>query len=181
MKNKLRELMINKRKSLTLEQVNVKSNIIIEKIVDYLEKNNYQNVLIFMNMNNEVMATKLLEYNFNVYITKTMPKANLKVNKYNENELILHPFGYYESNSTDYVDPNIIDVAIVPGLAFDINGNRLGYGMGYYDRFLLNYPDIKRIAVCFDFQIVDNVPIDKYDQQMDYIISENQTIKVNRK
>lgn len=180
MKDKLRKEIIHKRNDLDFNQVEHKSDLIIERIVKLLKEKEYKNILIFMNMNNEVMASKLLKYDFNFFITKTMPKSILYINRYVESELVKHPFGYYESTSTDYIDPKVIDVSIVPGLAFDEQGNRLGYGMGYYDRLLHDYPLIKRIGVCYDFQIVDNVPIDEYDQVMDYIISEKQLIKIAR-
>lgn len=63
------------------------------------------------------------------------------------------------------------DLIVVPGVAFDRNGNRIGRGKGYYDRFLCKHLDVKRIGICFDFQLVDNVPTEDNDIKMDEIIS----------
>ena len=63
------------------------------------------------------------------------------------------------------------DLIVVPGVAFDKNGNRIGRGKGYYDRFLCKHLDVKRIGICFDFQLVDEVPTEDNDIRMDEVIS----------
>lgn len=65
---------------------------------------------------------------------------------------------------------------IMPGLAFDLKGSRIGYGGGYYDRYLSNfdsYDNIHKVALAFDFQIFDELPCDEHDKKYDMIISEN--------
>ena len=76
----------------------------------------------------------------------------------------------YEPLGDDYPDPQNIELAVIPGIAFDRNNQRLGRGKGYYDRLL---PDINayKIGVCFDFQLFDNIPVDKFDVQMDEVIT----------
>ena len=70
---------------------------------------------------------------------------------------------------TDYAS---IDLAIIPGVAFDAKGNRLGRGQGFYDRLLtrLQHYDIYKIGVCFDFQRVEHVPTEPHDIPMDEIL-----------
>lgn len=63
------------------------------------------------------------------------------------------------------------DLMVVPGVAFDRKGNRLGRGKGYYDRFLSQHLEVKRIGLCFDFQLVDEVPAEPFDIRMDEVIS----------
>ncbi len=63
------------------------------------------------------------------------------------------------------------DLIVVPGVAFDPKGNRLGRGRGYYDRFLSQHPDVPTIGICFDFQLVEKVPTDPNDIQMDAVLS----------
>ena len=63
------------------------------------------------------------------------------------------------------------DLMVVPGVAFDRMGNRLGRGKGYYDRFLSRHLGVKRIGICFDFQLVDEVPAEPFDIRMDEVIS----------
>jgi len=69
-----------------------------------------------------------------------------------------------------------IDAALVPGLAFDETGNRLGRGMGHFDRLLQGVHGT-RIALAFDFQLLDEVPADAHDARMDFIVTENRVIK----
>lgn len=180
MKTEIRKQMNQLRLQLSNEEFNNYSEQVIEKVVTYLKDNNFNNILIYMDMNKEVPVTRLINYNFNFFITKTTKELSLLINKYNKDELVLHPYGFYESSSTDYINPTLIEAAIIPGLAFDQNGNRLGYGKGYYDRFLANNPHIKRIAVCFDFQLIDFLPTNKYDQMMDIIITEKRILEFKR-
>ena len=63
------------------------------------------------------------------------------------------------------------DLIVVPGVAFDHNGNRLGRGRGYYDRFLSQHLGVKRIGICFDFQRVDFIPTEPFDIKMDEVLS----------
>lgn len=62
------------------------------------------------------------------------------------------------------------DVIVVPGLAFDKSGFRLGYGGGYYDRFLERHPGSLKVSPAYPFQLVDRVPVDAFDQKIDKII-----------
>ena len=63
------------------------------------------------------------------------------------------------------------DLIIVPGVAFDPKGNRLGRGRGYYDRFLCQHLNVKRIGICFDFQMVEAIPTEPFDIRMDEVIT----------
>lgn len=68
-----------------------------------------------------------------------------------------------------------IDVVIVPGTAFDKNKNRLGRGKGYYDKYF-NGKNITKIGICYDFQLLENIPVEPFDVRMDKIITPNYTI-----
>lgn len=63
-----------------------------------------------------------------------------------------------------------IDMVLVPGVAFDNSGNRLGRGKGFYDRFLVNYPTASKIGICFEFQMLDEIPTEPFDLKMDEVI-----------
>ncbi|MGI9013739.1 MAG: 5-formyltetrahydrofolate cyclo-ligase [Phycisphaerales bacterium] len=69
--------------------------------------------------------------------------------------------------------PGLIDLVIVPGLAFDVRGNRLGRGGGFYDRFLARLnQSTKRIGICFDEQIIDAVPTNNGDERVDMVVTD---------
>jgi 5-formyltetrahydrofolate cyclo-ligase len=61
---------------------------------------------------------------------------------------------------------------ILPGVAFDVNRHRVGYGGGFYDRYLAAHPDMKKIAFAFEFQMFDEVPFENFDKQPEKIITE---------
>ena len=67
---------------------------------------------------------------------------------------------------------NDIDVVVVPGMAFDVAGHRLGRGKGYYDRLLnkMNHPSLYKLGICFDFQKVEHVPTEEHDVPMDEVL-----------
>jgi len=94
--------------------------------------------------------------------------------------------GYYDIPEPDPrkslpVAPGEIDAAIIPGSVFDTNGGRLGYGGGYYDRFLVNdAPQAKRIGFAFEVQVVEKVPMLPHDQPLDILITEKRTVNITR-
>jgi len=73
--------------------------------------------------------------------------------------------------------PHTIDLILVPGIAFDRSGHRIGSGGGYYDRFLAR-TEVVRIGLSYGFQIIDRVPAEPHDEKMDLIITENEVIKI---
>ena len=110
----------------------------------------------------------------------------LKDSKYDKKYLVLHKFGYYESCSEIYEDDSILDLIIIPGIVFDKNKNRIGFGGGYYDKFLYKLKENHNknntklpliVAVCYDFQLLNSIPYEKHDIKPDIIITEKQTIK----
>ena len=70
-----------------------------------------------------------------------------------------------------FIEPAQIDVVIVPGAAFDLNGGRLGLGGGYYDRFLPLAVNAKKIALAYDFQLVESLPIEPHDAKIDFTLT----------
>jgi 5-formyltetrahydrofolate cyclo-ligase len=79
------------------------------------------------------------------------------------------PFGILEPQLGMPASINEVDLVIVPGVAFDLKGNRMGRGKGYYDKLLAGGSFFK-VGVCFSFQLVESVPTDEYDIKMDKII-----------
>lgn len=78
-------------------------------------------------------------------------------------------FGVYEPSNTTEIELTEIDLILVPGLAFQLNGNRLGRGKGFYDKLLKNSKAYK-IGICYSFQIVDHIPVDDWDETLDEIV-----------
>ena len=87
--------------------------------------------------------------------------ADLKKGAYGIEEPAGEPFTDYES----------IDLAVIPGVAFDVHGNRLGRGKGYYDRLLPRLPHTYKIGICFPFQLLEEIPTEAQDVRMDEVLS----------
>ena len=68
------------------------------------------------------------------------------------------------------------DIALLPGVAFDLAGGRLGYGGGYYDRFLEKSLNCPRVGLCFEFQLVPSLPLAPWDQRVNYICTEERIL-----
>lgn len=86
-------------------------------------------------------------------------------------DLAVGAYGIEEPTGARFTDYSAIDLIVVPGVAFDRDGNRLGRGKGYYDRLLPRIPSAYKIGICFPFQVVDEVPAEPFDIRMDEIIS----------
>lgn len=83
--------------------------------------------------------------------------------------------------NTLHYEPGLIDLVIVPGIAFDPYGHRIGYGGGYYDRFLKKLkPSIPKIGIAFDVQVVPKIPKEEYDLPVDKITTESLVINARK-
>lgn len=83
-------------------------------------------------------------------------------------------FSLYEpGKETSIIPADDLDLVIIPGIAFDLDGNRLGHGAGYYDRFLHNLPShIYRLGLAYQFQVIPYVPVSKYDIPVNGLLTE---------
>ena len=103
-----------------------------------------------------------------VLLPKVTGDATMELRQYTSmDDLQEGPFHIMESVGAPYTDFQQIDIALIPGMAFDAAGHRLGRGKGYYDRFLTAHPDLYKLGVCFPFQRVAEVPVDEHDVKMD--------------
>ena len=103
--------------------------------------------------------------------------VNLEILPYDESRLELGSFHIEEPTGNDVVDPSEIELIVVPAVAYDRKGNRLGRGKGFYDR-LLQTSRATKIGVGYEFQLVDEVPVEPHDQGVDIVITQNATIVI---
>lgn len=95
--------------------------------------------------------------------------------------LVAGPTGVPEPTGVEVVSAHAIDVVVVPGVAFDAAGGRLGYGGGYYDRLFRIAPRATRIAIGFESQVVDAVPRGGHDLPVDALVTESQVRRFPRR
>ena len=91
------------------------------------------------------------------------------------NELVPGAFGVAEPTGGSVLPASEIDLILVPGVAFDRDGYRLGYGKGFYDRELSRMSCIS-VGLSYDFQLCESLPIELHDQRLDYVVTESQLI-----
>ncbi len=92
-------------------------------------------------------------------------------------DLVAGAFGVAEPIGEATIAVADLDLVVVPGVAFSYDGFRLGYGRGFYDRQLAGRPATTIAAgLCFDFQLVSQLPIEEHDQQLDYVVTETKSI-----
>lgn len=176
------------RKEYKLIRNNVNNKI--EKSIDIVNKlirnKGFQKakfLAIYKSFGAEVDTTELINYSINVGKTVVLPKVEgdelkfYKVNSINEN-FIKSEFGIDEplGDKRNFIDKTYIDLVIVPGLCFDKEKKRLGFGRGYYNRYLKG-ENLKTIGICFDEQILEKemLPVTKYDVKINEIITDKRS------
>lgn len=105
--------------------------------------------------------------------------VNLDILPYDETRLELGSFQIEEPTGEELVDPDEIELIVVPAVAYDRSGNRLGRGKGFYDRLLATTKAAK-IGVGYEFQLLDSLPAEPHDVPMDMVITQHSTVVVHR-
>ena len=172
------------REALIEEDHDLKDNIIFEKLYNLDLYKNSNNIFVYINYKDEIntkkFINKALEEGKNIYVpkiyrdTKTMKAIFINsLDNLEKNSMgILEP-----KDDTLVIDKKDIDLIIVPGAVFDKNFNRIGYGGGYYDRYLEEIKEKdNKIALAYDFQIIDEIEYEDHDIKMDYIITDKRIL-----
>lgn len=113
-----------------------------------------------------------------VPITTGLPSGVMQAAAYDPDvPLQKAALGVLEPSGAEIWQLQTVELVLAPGVAFDRRGNRLGHGKGYYDRYLPQLlPGVPVIGVCYDWQVVDGVPVDEYDRRMDVIVTDSRVI-----
>ncbi len=137
-------------------------------------------ILLYHALPDEVETTEMLNRwgNKQLYLP-VVEGDTLSIHPYNPAQLQQGAFGIWEPADAEAIDPAKLDWIIVPGVAFDRQLNRLGRGKGYYDR-LLTQTDACKIAIAYELQLCDNIPVEPHDIGMDILVTEKQTIYKTR-
>ena len=174
-KSELRQLIRERKRPFTRQQLEEWSLVIQERLMHHPRIINAQTILLYHALPDEVSTLSLLNtwQNKTLLLPRVIDNEQMEVRRYTRPEdLQQGAFGIMEPCGELFTDYAAIDVAIIPGMAFDAKGHRLGRGKGYYDRFLSLAPAIYKIGICFPFQLVDNVPVNENDVWMDEVIGE---------
>jgi len=170
---------------LSEKQINQKSKVIQQCVLDLEIIQQAKIVGIFHSTTQEVQTKTIINTLLDKQKKIALPKITGQHLTFHAittlNNLKENSFGILEPLQSDaIIKPNDIDVLIIPCLAVDAFGNRLGRGRGYYDRYLKAATKPVRLCLAFDCQLLPQVPTEKHDEQIDFIVTESKTIDVKQ-
>jgi|TARA_Y100000389_G_scaffold190938_1_gene216390 5-formyltetrahydrofolate cyclo-ligase len=179
-KSEIRKKIFQLRKKNYLNNLSIKSAVFLK----FLKKKKIMNKIIggYYPYNYEIDTLNILKILEKNNYSISLPKIN-KNNKMSfyewsfKDPLSINTYGIPEPISKKKVSPEIL---LIPLVAYDKELNRLGYGGGFYDRYISSIPfdkKIIKIGLAFSFQKVDKIPIKKYDKKLDYIMTEKNLIQ----
>lgn len=181
-KAEIRKRILKTRKQLTDYEMISKSNAIIQRLLKTPEYIEADNILLYADYNHEVITRDIFEdavfHRKKVYFPKSDGHTNI-MSFYRTTSITQLESGFkgipepiedlHRCYKFDAKDNTLV---ILPGVAFDMSGFRLGYGKGFYDKFLSDKCQLSKIALAFACQIIDNLPHEPHDIKMDKIITE---------
>ncbi len=178
-KSKLRNKVLKIRKKNSKKTININPR----NVYSYLKQKNYNSKIIggYYPTNYEIDDLEILNYFFKKGSTISLPKIKKKNQMefykwYKDEPLLINKYGIPEPKTTNRVYP---DILFVPLVAFDEDLNRLGYGGGFYDRYIQKISKIKKIVkvgLAFSFQKLKTIPTNKHDKKLDIIITEKDIV-----
>ena len=158
------------------------SQRIINRVIDWIEDNPANAVQLYLSMRSEVETDGLLDYLLASEKIPLAPVTDIQQRTLTPHRIsnpckdfVFHSYGMREPNqkTCPVFPPDQIDLTIVPGVAFDGKGHRLGYGSGFYDRFLPRCPQAVWIGLAYEAQFVSNTLPQPWDVQLHFIVTEN--------
>ena len=185
-KTVLRHRILEMRDNLDLSGVEAKSLKITESIIALPEFAKAQTIACYVNKGSEVQTRLLIRK-----ALAAQKKILVPITRKDDPELLFSeipslyelspgPFGIMEPNPSKRKprDVSISDMIIVPGIVFDVYGHRIGWGRGYYDRALKKlWKGAASVGVCFDMQLVDQIPMEQFDLPVKILVTESRVIR----
>lgn len=188
-KREIRKKILSIRDSLSEEDIDKYSFLIKENFFSLPEVKKAQNFFIFVNFRSEVKTIPIINELINKDKKIIVPYSDIENKRLilcyinSISELKIGNYGILEPdiNNSRRADLKDIDLAVIPGSAFDESGGRVGYGGGFYDRVIPDLrSDVPKIALAFDFQVIEKVPMGYYDKRMDIIVTERRILRISK-
>ncbi|NQT91970.1 MAG: 5-formyltetrahydrofolate cyclo-ligase [Lentisphaerae bacterium] len=189
-KRSLRKTVLDRRDGLDREAVRSKSDLIQSTVLQMSQFGEREGVACYLSTGHEVMTDRLIEACWDsgkaVFVPARVPAERLYrlAELRPDTRLVPGPLGVKEPADPEWVAAGEMPgVFLVPGVAFDAGGGRLGHGGGYYDRLLHGEGSTGRaykVGLAFDCQIVEAVPMQEHDVRMDAVITESRIVGSNQ-
>ncbi len=176
-KKEIRDTVLDIRRSFDKDYLNRLSTVICNRVIKQQVYKDCKDLVLYMPVNNEVSLDILMDdaltQGKNVWLPRVINK-NMEFYRYTrDTALIKGAYGIPEPNTEEILTPDNQTLIIMPGAAFSEDMGRIGYGGGYYDRYLSKHPYCSTIAVCYNFQIMPMIPMEDHDIRPDMIISDD--------
>ncbi len=174
-KKEIRNAILESRKSLSQTFISDNSLIISQKLFNMDIYINSSIIYIYMGVNGEVNTETIINHSIKEGKKVALPKiTNKKMDFFYISNLDQLEKGFFNipepvTNDLAFCNNGLM---IMPGLAFDKEFNRIGYGGGYYDKYLSNYKNFCKLGLSFEFQIIENIKKEEHDILLDYIVTE---------
>ena len=185
-KEDIRRSLLKRRRSLSEKVLNPVSCEINTHLANEIQNRDLKRILLYQSIDNEPSIKETIKLawqkNIEVYIPKVISKEKIIINRLREDSSYSkNKFGIKESNDSDTIELNEIDLAVLPLVGIDINGFRLGYGGGYFDRFFNQESELRRkpfiIGTGYAFQILEVSFAEGHDLKCDLVITEKGVLK----
>jgi len=177
-KSAIRRKMLDRRNSLSAMEVLERSNKVMENLYSLKEFSKAKVVMSYISFGTEVNTHGLIRSLMGkktvlVPVVADKEKREIILSELRDwKELLSGAYGILEPGEVRERNADEVDISIVPGVAFDIRGNRIGYGGGYYDR-LLGRTGGEKIGIAYDFQILESIPGEGHDVAVDKVVTES--------
>lgn len=176
MKNTLRKSSLEKRKNIDFDKV---SKNILANLFSMKEYKAAKNVLCYYPLKNEVSTLICLEDSSKNWYLPRVYNMDLQICPYDKNNMRVGSFKIWEPQNNQIDDFSNFDMVIVPAVAADFNGYRLGYGKGYYDRFLPKLPKTCLKVIILPSELLyESVFPEDYDVPVDIVVTDNKIFKI---
>jgi 5-formyltetrahydrofolate cyclo-ligase len=179
-KSLLRKEVLHKRNSMSHFEISTKSKLIQQKLIESPVFNQSKSIGLYLAIGSEVQTWEIINYSLELGKTVLLPRIMsndlrfyvVDLKDFEKNSFDVNRFGIKEPK-IDNKPADFIDLLIIPGIVFDMYGFRIGYGYGYYDKYLTNNKFSKSIGLAYDFQLIKkHIPILPHDRKIDVLITE---------
>ncbi len=179
-KAEIRKQNKQKRNNMSKEEVAEKSSVICTYFLQSELYKTAKTIMLYMPIAGEVDTSAIMREAFKDGKRVVLPVTDAENNiipcfAEEDTQFCEGKFSVQEPKNTAIADPKAIDVVIVPGIAFDKSGGRVGFGKGCYDGFLKS-TDAVRVGVCYEFQMCEKIPTEPHDEKMDFAVTEKRVV-----
>ena len=175
-KGEVRKMMRERKRAVPMEEKLRRSDAILHRLEELPLFREARVVLLYWSMSDEVQTHRFVErwYREKTVLLPCVDGDELRLRRYTGPDCMVEgpQFGISEPTGPEWTDLAAVDLIVVPGVAFDRQGNRMGRGRGFYDRLLKSTPNAVKCGVAFDFQLLDEIPTEPHDVKMDFVSSE---------